>query len=116
MNKNVIRHAGLVLAGLCVVSSCWSIEFKGAPRSPVTSAASVSSPSGIVTKIDAGSGVLVLDGTRRFAFTPGAVMVGKRSGGSGKLAEVKEGMRVSLTVVKNSEYASPRVTELWIGP
>jgi hypothetical protein len=116
MNKNLQRFAWLIMASLAGMSRSSSIELKGAPRVPAPSQSSVSSESGTVTRIDASS--IVLDGKRRFAFSPATVMVRNQNNqaGSGRLAEVREGTKVSLTVVRNAVSASPRVSELWIAP
>jgi hypothetical protein len=118
MTKNRCRFAWLILSSLLGINSSLSIELKAAPRTSVASVSSVSAESGTVTRIDAKNGTIVLDGRRRFAFSPASVIVRKQSNqrSSGGLAEVKEGAKVSLTILKNADSASPRVTEVWIAP
>lgn len=117
MKRYLFCFAGLFLSGAPMIHSALSIELIGAPLTPATSAGSVSSSSGTLTQIDAKSGSLVLDGTRRFTFAPGGgVVVRHRNGAFGSMAEVKAGAKVSLTVIKSADFASTRVTELRMVP
>ena len=121
MKRNLLRFAWLVLASLWLTPGAFSIELKGAPSTvaTATSAASSvragSSQSGTVVKIDGKSGELVLDGARRFTFTPGGGLIVRQSNGTrANLAAVKAGTRVKLSVFGNSGYASAVVSELLI--
>lgn len=116
-----ILFCALTLASLWVAQSAFSIEPMGAPVAAATAASAASFPrsasaqSGTVVKIDAKSGELVLDGSRRFTFTPGGgVSVRLQNGATASMAEVKVGASVRLTVSKSPGYASSPVSELWI--
>ena len=118
--KRILFYA-LMLLSLGVTQSAFSIELKGAPFTTASAPSAASSPrsasaqSGTVVKIDARSGELVLDGARRFTFTPGGgVSVRQQNGASASMAEVKVGASVRLTVIKSPGYASSQVAELWI--
>lgn len=110
--KSIFFYA-LMLVSLGVAQSAFSIELNGAPvaRSP----SATSSQSGTVVKIDAKSGLLMLDGARRFTFSPGGgVSVHRSNGASAKMAEVRVGASVRLAVINNPGYVSSQVAELWI--
>ena len=118
--KRILFYA-LMWVSLGVTQSAFSIELKGAPFTTASAPSAASSPrsasaqSGTVVKIDARSGELVLDGARRFTFTPGGgVSVRQQNGVSASMAEVKVGASVRLTVIKSPGYASSQVAELWI--
>ena len=114
MKRNLLGVVWLALASLWAIHSAYSIELKGAPSRTVTSFGSTSSSSGTVVKIDGKSGELVLDGARRFTFSPGGgLIVRKPNGASANLADVKAGTNVRLSLVRSSGYASAQVRELW---
>ena len=119
MKRNLF--CGLILASLWVTQGAFSIELKGSPSTAATparsasSVSSASSQSGTVVKIDARSGELVLNGARRFTFSPGGGMtVRHQNGASASLAEAKVGARVRLTVISNAGSATSQLSELWI--
>ena len=115
MKRNLLGVVWLALASLWAIHSAYSIELKGAPSRTVTSFGSTSSSSGTVVKIDGKSGELVLDGARRFTFTPGGGLIVRQSNGTrASLAAVKAGTRVKLSVFGSSSSASAVVSELWI--
>ena len=115
MNKTLLGLAWIVLASLWAIPGAFSIELSGTPATRTTAVASASRQSGTVVKIDAKSGELVLEGARRFAFSPGGgVIVRKQNGASANLADVKVGASVRLSVVRSSGYASAQLRELWI--
>ena len=110
MNRTLVRLACFSLAGLSAMSGAFSIELSGAPARAATAVPSASWQSGTVVKIDAKSGELVLDGARRFTFSPGGGLIVRRANGaSASLADVKAGARVRLSVVRSSVL----VRELW---
>jgi len=118
--KSIFFYA-LMLVSLGAAQSAFSIEPKGAPFTAASAPSAASSPrsalaqSGTVVKIDAKSGELVLDGARRFTFTPGGgVSVRRQNGATANMAEVKVGASVRLTVINNPGYVSSQVAELWI--
>ena len=111
MKKTLLGLAWLVLASLLAIPGAFSIEPNGAPATRTTAVASASWQYGTVAKIDAKSGELVLQGARRFSFSPGGgLIVRQPNGASGTLADVKAGARVRLSVVRGSVL----VSELWI--
>ena len=102
---------GLIVVCLFVTQGVFSNELKGGASAAATPVASASWQSGTVVKIDARSGELVLDGARRFAFSPGGgLLVRQPNGASANLADVKAGASVRLSVVRGSVL----VSELWI--
>jgi hypothetical protein len=119
MNQPSCLAACVILTVLLGSDSAVSIEIKGAPRPPAQSANSASSyaaESGIVTRIDAKSGSIELDGSRRFSFDPATVLVRQQSNRSrsSNLTEVNVGARVSVTIVRKSNSSSATVSEVWI--
>ena len=105
-----MSFCGLMVASLFVTQGVSSNELKGGASAAATAAASASWQSGTVVKIDAWSGELVLDGARRFSFSPGGgLLVRKQNGASANLADVKAGVSVRLSVVRSST----QVRELW---
>ena len=114
MKKNLLSLAWIVLASLLAIPGAFSIELSGTPASVATAVPSASWQSGTVVKIDARSGELVLDGARRFTFSPGGgLLVRKPNGASANLADVKAGISVRLSVVRSPGHASAQVRELW---
>lgn len=112
--KNDLRcFAWLVASSLLAMHGAFSVELKGAPRTTASAARSFSTQSGVLTRIDARSGYLVLDNVRRFTFTPGSLVV-IRQNSPVSIAEVREGAKVSVTLIADS--GSARVTELRIAP
>ena len=110
-----VLFCGLMVSSLLVTQGGFSIELKGMPSAATTAVASASWQSGTVVKIDARSGELVLNGARRFTFSPGGgVIVRKQNGASANLADVKVGASVRLSVVRSPGYASAQLRELWI--
>ena len=106
-----VFFCGLMVASLFVTQGGFSNELKGRPSATATPVASASWQSGTVVKIDARSGELVLDGARRFAFSPGGgLLVRQPNGAFANLADVKAGASVRLSVVRGSVL----VSELWI--
>ena len=118
MKRTICRFAALVLSSFFAMDSAWSVKadplFQVPRPTSAAPASSVATQAGTLTSIDPGSGILVLDGARRFAFSARAVTVRQHNGASGTLAEVKPGTLVSLTLIKSAADASPRVSELWI--
>ncbi len=118
MKRTLVRLACFSLAGLSAMSGAFSIELGGAAATGATATAATASKSwrtGTVVKIDGKSGELVLDGARRFTFSPGGGLLVRQSDGtSASLAAVKVGTRVRLSVFANSGHASAPVSELWI--
>lgn len=116
MNKQSRRCVWLVLSVFLGSHSALSIESRGAPRPPAKPASSYAAESGIVTRIDAKSGSIELDGSRRFSFDPTSVLVRTQSNqhSSSSIAEVTVGARVSVTIVKKSASSSATVSEVWI--
>lgn len=111
MKKTLVGLAWLVSATFFALPGAFSIELSGASATRPTTVASASWQAGTVVKIDAKSGELVLDGARRFAFSPGGgLIVHQPNGASGTLADVKAGASVRLSVVRGSVL----VRELWI--
>lgn len=101
---------GLMVASLFVTQGGFANELKGGASTAATAVVAASWQSGTVVKIDARSGELVLDGARRFSFAPGGgLIVRKPNGASANLADVKAGVSVRLSVVRNSVL----VRELW---
>ena len=114
MKKTLLGLAWIALASLMAISGAFSIELSGTPSRGATAVPSASWQSGTVVKIDAKSGELVLDGARRFTFSPGGgLIVRKPNGASANLADVKAGTNVRLSLVRSSGYASAQVRELW---
>lgn len=115
MKKTLLGLAWIALASLMAIPGAFSIELGGAPPSRAATAVPAASwQSGTVVKIDARSGELVLDGARRFTFSPGGgLLVRKPNGASANLADVKAGVSVRLSVVRSPGYASAQVRELW---
>lgn len=118
MKKKLCRFVWLVLPGLLATHSAFPVELNSAVRTPVRSVSARAVESGTVSKIDAKKGTVELDRVRRFVFTPATVVVRKQNNqrGPARLAEVKAGAKVSVTLIKTSDTALPRVTEFWIAP
>lgn len=118
MKTPLVRLACFSLAGLSAMSGAFSIELGDASATGATVAADAATKSwltGTVVKIDAKSGELVLDGARRFTFSPGGGLFVRQSNGkSASIAAVKVGTRVKLSVIGSSRYAVALVSELWI--
>lgn len=114
MKNSLLNLAWIALASLLAIPGAFSIELSGTPARAATAVPSASWQSGTVVKIDAKSGELVLDGARRFTFSPGGgLIVRKPNGASANLADVKAGTNVRLSLVRSSGYASAQVRELW---
>ena len=113
-----VLFCGLMLASLWTTQGTFSNELMGSPSSVATATSAVRSwawQSGTVVKIDARSGELVLDGARRFTFSPGGGLIVRQSNGApANLAEVKVGAGVRLKVISSAGYTSSPVTELLI--
>ena len=112
------RFVWLLLPGLLAMHSAVSIELKSAVRTPAKSVGARSVESGTVIRIDVQKGSVELDRKRRFVFSPATVAVRKQSNqrGATSLADVKVGAKVSVSLQKTPDMASPRVTEFWIAP
>jgi hypothetical protein len=114
MKNTLLSLAWIALTSLLAIPGAFSIELGGAPARAATAVPSASWQSGTVVKVDAKSGELVLDGARRFTFSPGGgLIVRQPNGASASLADVKVGANVRLSVVRSSGYASAQVRELW---
>lgn len=115
MKRTLVRLACCSLASLCAIPAAFPIELSGSSPNAATAVASPFSQAGTVVKIDLRSGELVLDGARRFTFSPGGGVVVRRANGApANLAEVKVGTSVRLTAIRNRGYASAPVSELWL--
>ena len=111
MKRTLLGLSWLVLASFLALPRAFSIELSGAPAIGATSAAARFWQTGTVVRIDGKSGELVLDGARRFTFSPGGGLIVRRANGaSASLVDVKSGASVRLSVARGSAL----VSELWI--
>ena len=114
------RAVWLLLASLAVCHGAAAIEAPGAPplgagpSNPVRPANSRAMLAGVVSAIDSKAGIIELDGKRRLSFVATTVLVSQQNnrGGTGGLALVKVGTRVSVVV--GAGASATRVSEIWI--